>query len=261
MLNRLKIILIITFLGISFFDLKAQKQLNGLLIDEATNEPIEGSHVVNLSKKTVAISNQKGQFTIDAQTFDTLLISNINYQRKEFIIKEINPIVINLSPLIIQLDEVEVSNMPKNSSVFSEKLKNMENQDDKEFRIYGVPQAKPMAEIPPLFQEDNSLRFWENGRILPPATIDIYVIPKMFSRKYKAKMKYYALKAEKEERIINNKRFNREMIEGIVGLDGDLLTDFISFMNVDEEFIKSSTDYEIVVFIKNKYSEFMRFGE
>ncbi|MGM0582206.1 MAG: hypothetical protein ACQETL_16115 [Bacteroidota bacterium] len=260
-MNHLKIILIVAFIGLCFFDLKAQKQFKGLLIDEATNEPIEGSHVINLSKKTFAISNQKGQFTIQTQTFDTLLISNINYQRKEFIIKEIEPIVIYMNPLIIQLDEVEVRNMPKNSSVFSEKLKNMENQDDEEFRIYGVPQAKPMAEIPPLFQEDNSLRFWENGRILPPHTIDIYVIPKMFSRKYKAKMEYYALKARKDERIMNNKRFNRKIVKGIVGLEGDLLTDFIGFMDVEEEFIKSSTDYEIMVFIKDKYSEFMRFGE
>ncbi|WMN11325.1 hypothetical protein QYS49_37965 [Marivirga salinae] len=260
-MNRLKIILIIAFSVLSFSHLKAQKQLKGLLIDEDTNDPIEGSHIINLSKKTIAISNQNGQFSIQAQSFDTLLISNINYHRKEFILKEINPVVIYMTPLIIQLDEVEVSNRPKNSSVFSEKLKNMENQDDKGFRIYGVPQAKPMAEIPPLFQEDNSLRFWENGRILPPATIDIYVIPKMFSRKYKAKMKYYALKAEKDDRIIYNKRFNRNIVKGIVGLEGNLLTDFISFMDVEEEFIKSSTDYEIMVFIKDKYNEFMRFGE
>lgn len=243
--------------------MKAQKQLKGLLIDEDTNEAIEGSHIINLSKKTFAISNQKGQFSIPVQTFDTLLISNINYHRKEFIIKEINPVVIYMSPLIIELDEVEVSNMPKNSSVFSEKLKNMENQDDKEFRIYGVPQAKPMAEIPPLFQEDNSLRFWENGRILPPHAIDIYVIPKMFNRKYKSKMKYYALKAEEKKKgnLGGEEKLDREQIKELIKLEGDLLTDFIAFMDLEEDFIEESNDYELAVYIKEKYDEFMGFGE
>jgi hypothetical protein len=260
-MNHLKIILVLALIGLCLFDLKAQQYLNGLLIDKTTNEPIEGCHIINLSQNTLAISNSKGQFRMQVHTFDTLLVSNVNYERKIFLIKEIVPIVIYMIPLIIQLDEVEVRNMPKNANIFREKLKQMEEQESKEFRIYGVPQAKPMAEIPPLFQEDNSLRFWENGRILPPAIIDIYVIPKMFSRKYKAKMKYYALKAGKDERILNNKRFNREIVSRIVGLEGDLLTDFISFMDIDEEFVASSTDYEIAVFIKEQYDEFMSFGE
>jgi hypothetical protein len=118
-----------------------------------------------------------------------------------------------------------------------------------------------MAEIPSLFQEDNSLRFWENGRILPPPIIDIYVIPKMFNRKYKAKMKYYALKAAKDEIIVANKKLNRQMIKQLVKLEGDLLTDFIMFMDVEDEFIKKSSEYEIAAYIQKKYKEFMRFGE
>jgi hypothetical protein len=258
-MNHLKLILIVVFIGLSFSHLQAQKQLKGLLIDEDTNEPIEGSHIINLSKKTLAISNQKGQFLIPAQPFDTLFITNINYQRQQIIIKEIAPLVISMTPIIIELKEVEVRNIPQNKNIFRERLQEMEGKNSKDFRISGVPKAKPKAEIPPLFQEDNSLKFWENGRILPPAIIDIYVIPKMFSRKYKAKMKYYVLKAEKDQRLINNKRFNREIIKGIVGLDGDLLTDFINFMGIEEDFIQSSTDYEIMVFIKDKYKEFMNF--
>lgn len=258
-MNQFKIVLIFTFSVLCIFKLNAQERLSGLLIDKTTNEPIEGCHIINLSKKTLAISNTEGKFKIEVHTFDTLLVSNINYERRQFIIKQITPLVIYMSPLIIQLDEVEVRNMPKNANIFREKLKQMEEQEP--FRIYGVPQAKPKAVIPPLFQEDNSLRFWENGRILPPAVIDIYVIPKMFNRKYKAKMKYYELKAGKDTLILNNKRFNREIVSRIVGLEGDLLTDFISLMKVDDEFIESCTDYEIAIFIKEKYHEFMSFGE
>lgn len=260
-MNQLRIVLIITFSGLYFLDVSAQKQLTGLLIDETTNEPIEASHVINLSKKTLAISNEKGQFRLKVQTFDTLLISNINYERKILSVREISPLVIYMTPLILQLEEVEVRNMPRNSSIFRENLKKMEEQKSKKFRIYGVAPAKPRAKIPPLFQEDNSLRFWENGRILPPSTIDIYLIPKLLSRKYRAKMKYYALIAEKDDRIRANKKFNREIVKGLVGLEGDLLTDFIGFMNVEEEFIKASNEFEIAEFINEKYKEFMNFGE
>jgi hypothetical protein len=260
-MSRLKIILVFCFLFVCWSDLISQKYLNGLLIDEVSNEPIEGCHIINLSKKILAISNDKGQFKIQVDYFDTLLVSNINYERKQFILRAVAPIVIYMAPLVIQLEEVEVRIMPKNLNIFQEKLKQIQEQQSKGVEIYGVPEAKPMAEIPPLFQEDNSLRFWENGRILPPAVIDIYVIPKMFSRKYKAKMRYYVLMADEDERIRNNERFNREIVNEVVGLEGDLLTDFISFMNVEDEFIASTTDYEIVVFIKKKYDEFMNFED
>lgn len=259
-MNHFKIILFILFFGLSLPQLKAQDLFKGLLLDKTTKEPIEGSHIINLSKKTLAISDQKGRFRILVQSFDTLLISNVNYERQHFVINEVAPTLIYLSPLIIQLEEVEVRNIVRNANIFRENLKKMEERA-KKYKIYGLPGAQPMAEIPPLFQEDNSLRFWENGRILPPSTIDIYLIPKLFSRKYKAKMKYYALQAGKDENRKNGERFNREIVRRVVGLEGDLLTDFISFMEVNNNFVSESTDYEIVVFIKERYSEFMSFGE
>lgn len=258
-MNHLKSFVLILFLGLCFFEANAQEQLKGVLLDEETKNPIEGSHVLNLSKQTMAITNQDGEFTIKAQAFDTLFISNVNYHYKQFIIKNTSSVTVLMTPLIIELEEVEVRNKPKYPNVFREKLERLEEQKSK--KINGLPQAKPMAEIPPLFQEDNSLKFWENGRILPPPIIDIYVIPKMFNRKYKAKMKYYTLKAEKDEIIEANKKFNRQIIKKLVRLEGDLLTDFIMFMDVDDDFIKKSSEYEIAAFIKEKYNEFMQFGE
>jgi hypothetical protein len=51
------------------------------------------------------------------------------------------------------------------------------------------------------------------------------------------------------------------MIKQLVKLEGDLLTDFIMFMDVEDEFIKKSSEYEIAAYIQKKYKEFMRFGE
>ncbi|SMG18174.1 hypothetical protein SAMN05661096_01031 [Marivirga sericea] len=260
-MNHPRTYIFFLFLGFYCFNLTAQEQLDGVILDEETRDPIEGSHVLNLSKKTMAVTNNKGEFLVQAQAFDTLLISNVNYQRKQFIILKPQSVIVLMTPLVIQLDEVEVSNIPINSNIFSEKVRELEKQKSKKLRMYGVPEAKPMAEIPPLFQVDNSLKFWENGRILPPHTIDIYVIPKMLSRKYKAKMKYYALKADKGEITEVNKKFNRVIIKQLVKLEGDLLTDFIMFMDVEDDFIKKSSEYEIAAYIKEKYNEFMHFGE
>jgi len=239
---------------------KGQDQLEGLLLNKENNKPIVGSHVMNISNKTLAISNEEGSFKISGQPFDTLIISNINYKRKALIINDLKSFVIYLYPLIIQLEEVEVSNVPSGVNIFSERIEFIEKKRAQGKKLFGVKPAKPKAAIPPLFQKDNSLKFWEQGRILPPPFYDIYLIPKLLNRKYKTEMKYYDLTANEKQIIENNEKFNQSLVKNLVGLEGDLLTDFISFMNVDEELVEASSEYEITEFIKNKYDEFMNFG-
>jgi hypothetical protein len=44
----------------------------------------------------------------------------------------------------------------------------------------------------------------------------------------------------------------------IVDLDEDEFENFIGFLNVDENFLKTSSDLELITFIKDKFEHFQR---
>ena len=46
----------------------------------------------------------------------------------------------------------------------------------------------------------------------------------------------------------------------IINLSEDEFDDFISFMNLDTDFLKTATEMELILFIKDKYDHFQRFN-
>jgi hypothetical protein len=47
----------------------------------------------------------------------------------------------------------------------------------------------------------------------------------------------------------------------IVNLSEDEFEDFIKFLNIDENILKTASDMELVTFIKDKYEHYMRMRE
>ncbi|MBK9191016.1 MAG: hypothetical protein IPM77_05570 [Crocinitomicaceae bacterium] len=47
----------------------------------------------------------------------------------------------------------------------------------------------------------------------------------------------------------------------IISLSDEDLEEFIVFLNLNPEFLKSATDYDLIVYIKDKYAHFERIKE
>lgn len=81
------------------------------------NDTIERSqlNVVNLSMRKGTATSLNGEFTIDARLGDTINISAVQYEPREFVVNQTifdrKKITIYLIPKINELDEVEVSNI------------------------------------------------------------------------------------------------------------------------------------------------------
>lgn len=101
----------------SFQQLFSQKKLEGILLDKATNSPIE---FVNLSLKgnpsTGTVSNQDGRFQLlfeKTDDFDSLIISHINYLTRVLPLNDLvtqSQIRLFLSENIVELKEIRVGN-------------------------------------------------------------------------------------------------------------------------------------------------------
>jgi hypothetical protein len=75
------ILLLLFFVSISFS--KAQS-LNGQVLDNTTNEPIEGVHVYTSNQKNVALTNKRGKFRLkiflEIKENDTIFYSYLGYK-------------------------------------------------------------------------------------------------------------------------------------------------------------------------------------
>lgn len=232
--------------------IKSQQLISGLVLSSKDSTAIEGTHIMNISNNELAISTKSGSYEIKAKKLDTLLFSNINYKRRQFILVKLTPIVILLDPLTIQLEEVVVSDMPKSAAAFRKKVVGMEIQKKDNLKMEGLLPIKPKAPIPPLFQEEKLFHFGFNGNFAPMLSIPLYYFPKKFSKKYKSEMKYYSLQAEKLSSVAFEKKFNNTMLENLTKLHGDSLIKFIQFLDIDPSFVRRATDYEIAIHVKEQ---------
>ena len=80
-------------------------------------------------------------------------------------------------------------------------------------------------------------------------------------------------KREKTKRLVAEMEFQdqqddvvREILRvyvhaDIIALNEDEFSEFITFLNLNVEFLKTATDYELITYIKDKYEHFMRIKE
>ena len=226
------------------------QSITGIIQSSSDGLSIEGAHIVNISQNKMAISSELGNFKIESEVGDTLIVSNINYITKQFIVKTKNRISILLKPNLIQLEEVIVSNLPKTANDFRKKLIAMPMQDDGKFLPYGMKPAKPRSEIPPLY--NRSLNSGLGYVIRNP----LKSITRKLNSEFQEKVKYYAIKADEDNKIIRDKKFNRSLVASLTELEGDELTDFIHFLDLADSFIARASAYEIAERIKEEFGKY-----
>ena len=87
-----------------------QDQIKGRIFDEKTNESLIGASILLSDKKTGAVSDENGNFAVNAQSFPvTLTISYLGYKpQKVLVYSAESPVVVNLKPTSGTFDEVVV---------------------------------------------------------------------------------------------------------------------------------------------------------
>ncbi len=227
--------------------------IKGTLLSSTDTTAIENAHVVNVTQHKITSSNYLGQFTIEAKPGDTLNISNINFKTRQFTIRDNLPLRLMMDPIHIELKEVQVRNLLEKASDFKDQLINMPIYDPNDSLPFGVTPGKPKGPVPKMYERETKLVF--NGGIGLP----ISFFTKKFSKRHKAERDYYEAKAEMGNTITNSKKYNPDLVTKLTSLEGEGLQDFINYMNLTEDFINRSTEYEIAIKILNEYEAYKEF--
>lgn len=252
----MRILFIGIFIILGIQSLIGQNQKEGLILTSENYETIEGAHILNVSNGKLAFSSGNGKFEIISEIGDTLSVSYVGFKSNHLIVEDFDFQLITLVPDIIELNEVRVTNFPEDENQFKRKIINQGIVEIDSFIPFGVTPGKPKGKIPKLYERESDILFGANEEFDPTLTIPLSYFTKKFSKKHKAKRDYYELKASKDQQILNQKKYNKELIERLTGLKPEEIMDFMSFMNLDSDFITAATDYEIAKKIIDSYKEY-----
>lgn len=243
--SLLSIVLTVLFAGVAS---KAICQdtvnvLNFRVLDAISNKPVELAHVINLTKREVAISDLLGYFKIPLNIGDTLTITSLGYFKQELLNwgqfgRDSIYYTIRLKPRSYELKELKFSWF----SNYDKFLKG--------FLQLQLPVTKEERDIERIDDYFNRTIRALNLMSLPQTTSGA-----AFGRDWLAKQNQKLkekLEKERQQRLIERK-YSAGIVEALTGLKGNEVFWFMEYCAFTNEFILQSSDYEIRLKIMDKF--------
>lgn len=233
--------------------LQAQRQeIKGKLI---ADDDVEGIHILNKTASKYTVSNEKGEFSIEAKATDTLFISSLIYNNKEIIIskehEDSNSIEIKLDEKVSELDKVIVGKILTGS--LQSDLENSDAKTEINFYDLGIPGNTKL----PLTQNEKKLHDADGGswgHLGLGFGVNFHKLLNKISGRTK-KLKDI-VELDDRDKCINRLRIDYESIifENDT-LPKNLRDEYFLFSQEDENFLnlcKKDNDIEMLEFLQQK---------
>lgn len=194
--------------------------------------------VINQHTSQGLMAAPNGHFTISCQKTDTILVSASGFGVKKicFLDSAFKPaynITVRLDSLHYNLSEV---------SIYPGKNLNEVNEERK--TVGDIPNTNVYKDL-----NTDKLTFTDIGS-------PISYLYERFSRIEQSKRKVAELEDEDKKREVLKELFHIYIQHDIINLSDEEFDRFIDFCNFSDNFIRNSTDYDLVMAIKYKYQEF-----
>jgi hypothetical protein len=232
--------LVILFL-FGYVSAKAQV-ITGRVLGDTTNKPITATIVTRSGHQTS--SNANGEFSIPVSGIgDTIKVFAIGYKIYLFPVRDLakTNIIIRLKPISIMLRDV-VIRAERNHKKDSINLR----KDYAQVFNYQPPKLADAFVAPP---QNVPFAF---------VSIDLITVFNVLTKKSDPtyKLKKELLKDEQGDYIAT--RYNRGLVTRITGLKGDSLNTFMDKYYPTVDWVKKTSDYDIIQYIKAKAIEFRK---
>jgi len=190
-------------------------------------QPVSGLIIANTRTGIGGFGNLDGTFLIRVFPKDTILITARGYQTFRFCAKDsVSPtnheLHITLKKLSVQLKEVTVYSIKKTTEI------------REEIKQLGKRNVNTYQHVNPISSPITAL--WER-----------------FSKMEKAKRQVEEWENNDRKAKILKELFRTYIAYDIIDLSDDEFDDFIAYLNLSDEFMQNSSDYELARVIKAKY--------
>lgn len=237
-------------------DEKANKAFtaNGVILNQTTNQPIPFAHIIDYFHEKGFAADEKGEFSIIINQNDTLTFSAIGFSKRyicfsDSVIRENVRINVFLNPEIYLCKEVTIFPY-KNYTEFKKAVVDFKLHEEDARVVDAVNRIKESV---------GSVDYskYEKSGISGPITA-LYMA---FSREGKELRKYAELLAEDQYREKLSIKYNKEIVRQATGIkDEKQLDEFMKFCKMEDSFIESATEYQIMLAINACYQSFIKEG-
>ena len=123
--------------------------------------------------------------------------------------------------------------------------------------------VKPLKSLQQIKEERASLSLRETRMVTGIEVMQspITALYQRFSQKEQSKREVAKMEYKDDQKKVLKELLRLYISYDIVNLDEDEFENFIDFLNIDETFLKTSSDMELITFIKDKYEHFSRMND
>lgn len=207
-------------------------KINGKVYDPDNPSVYYSLMIINKSTQHGILGEPDGTFTVYAQKKDTIIIGCMGYQTTKItfadsVYKEEYTIKIPLQKLSITLKQVEIF-APRDLDKILSDIERL-GYSKKDYVISGIDAVQ--SPITFLYQQ--------------------------FSRRERSIRKVAELQNEDRKRELLKELFQKYVDYNIIHLNNEQFDAFIDFCNVSEEFLKYTSQYDFIMYIKYKFNQFV----
>lgn len=205
--------------------------VSGKALDRNGHSSLVHTMVVNQRSGMGSFANSDGSFTVSMERNDTLLITARDYQIKKICFRDSLPkssyrILVHLDSLHYQLNEVTIHPAPTLREI------------DRDIKNLGVENTDT----------------YKNADLESPITM----LYERFSRIERSKRNVAQMEDDDARRQALKNLFHLYIKYDIINLSDKDFDDFIDYLHITDEFMQRSTDYELVMYIKEHYEGYMK---
>ena len=226
------------------------QQLNGVVLDKLSNKPVEYATIH--TGQYVTSTSIEGKYSLYNIHFsDTLRVTCVGYVPYTYTVYNIHSDTIYVEPILIQLQDVNVRTRNYKSDSLSLR---------KEFAgtfNYQKPALKDFLKnnLPRYTTDDHGSAYNDNSSI---GGLNLLAIASLFGRNNTSEAKLQKQLQDDEEANYVDHKFSKSKVEVITHMQGDSLQDFMNTYRPTITRLKQMTDYELLIYIKDSYTEFIK---
>ncbi len=239
--------LLMPFVGFSQEDEK--NQVSGVVQNAANDQTLEGVHIINLSEVKGTVTNDKGEFGINATVNDTLYLSYIGFKALRVRVTndwlKFGKVKVKMTELGIALEEVVVADIPLTGYLEID-AKNIPIYDNFRYRIPGVSSGYEAGNKQP--DAVNKVL----SSIFNPANF----LYNAFGKRPQELRKLRKMKKDDEIRNLLENKFDRETLMALLQIERLDIDEILKQCNYSADFINFANDLQILDAISSCYEEY-----
>lgn len=243
-----KQLLLLIFVLSSFYGF-AQDVITGTVMNAADDSPIENAHIVNLNQVKGAVSDETGEFKLQATVNDTLYFSFLGFRSIKVRVTndwlKYGRVKVKMTELGIALEEVVIS--PVTLTGYLEiDAKNIPIYENYRYSISGLNTGYEGGENSP------SAVSRVLGSLFNPAD----VLHNIFGKRPQQMRKLRKMKDDDEIRELLRNKFDRETLMALLQINRVEIDEILLRCNYSKDFMRSANDLQILDAISGCYEEF-----